>query len=201
MKFYHVIIVLCLLFLNCAGGNVRIKIAEDNSGEILIFQKKINKERNTEFFGSGVKPNEILKIQFLEKSFQFKNYTEILPPGFRFVRYTDEYDGNVILLGIDTSKNSKLLRVLEIEKDQIQMIISEAKKRDDMLRFNTLVEFIQFEIHFPFAISKASFLEPRTAGEWTARLDSPYRLIINIPLESVWKDEFGMTVVKMELAD
>lgn len=186
----------CLLFCACAGGNIKIKIKPDLSGELVIYQKKITKKQKGSFLGSGLTDTGELTITLKERSYQFGNYTHMLPPGFRFVTFVEDQIPE-IQLGIDTSQNSPLLSALEIVREDINSILSEAKLRDDLLRFNTLVEFIQFEVHFPFPIKKVKFLDPRTAGEWTVRLDSSDKMIVNIPLHAVWAGERALTIVQI----
>ncbi|XDD47586.1 hypothetical protein AB3N60_05755 [Leptospira sp. WS39.C2] len=186
----------CLLFCACAGGNIKIKIKPDLSGDLVIYQKKITKKQRGSFLGSGLKEIGEVTITLKERSYQFGNYTQMSPPGFRFIQFTED-ETNEIQLAIDTSKTSPLLAALEISQDEISSILSEAKLRDDLLRFNTLMEFIQFEIQFPFPIKKVKFLDPRTAGEWTVRLDSDQKMIVNIPLHSVWASEHPLTVVQI----
>lgn len=41
------------------------------------------------------------------------------------------------------------------------------------------------------------FLDPRTAGEWTVRLDTNKTMIVNIPLHAVWAGEHALTVVQI----
>ncbi|WP_210409804.1 LBF_1134 family protein [Leptospira biflexa] len=189
-------ILFCLLFCACAGGNIKIKINSDLSGDLVIYQKKITKKQKGIFLGSGLKDTGEVEITLKERSYQFGNYTQMLPPGFRFIQFTEDQTLE-IQLAIDTSKDSPLLKTLEINREEIGSILSEAKLRDDLLRFNTLVEFIQFEVHFPFPIAKVKFLDPRTAGEWTVRLDNPNKLIVNLPLHSVWAGEHALTVVQI----
>ncbi|XDD43776.1 hypothetical protein AB3N58_05345 [Leptospira sp. WS60.C2] len=187
----------CLLFCACAGGNIKIKIKPDLSGDLVIYQKSITKKEKGRFLGSGLRDTGEVVITLKERSYQFGNYSQMLPPGFRFISFT-ENQKTEIQLAIDTSKNSPLLNALEINKDEISSILKEAKQRDDLLRFNTLVEFIQFEVHFPFPIQKVKFSEPRTPGEWTVRLDSSDKMIVNIPLHSIWAGEHALTIVQID---
>ncbi|WP_208731104.1 LBF_1134 family protein [Leptospira bouyouniensis] len=186
----------CLLFCACAGGNIKIKIKPDLSGDLVIYQKTITKKQKGIFLGSGLTDTGELEITLKERSYQFGNYTHMLPPGFRFIQFTEDQTTE-IQLAIDTSKDSPLLKALQINRNEISSILSEAKLRDDLLRFNTLVEFIQFEVHFPFPIQKVKFLDPRTAGEWTVRLDTNKTMIVNIPLHAVWAGEHALTVVQI----
>ncbi|MCW7481304.1 LBF_1134 family protein [Leptospira kanakyensis] len=196
MKLISISFFFCLMFVACAGGNIKIKIKPDLSGDLVLYQKKITKKPSGIFFGTGLVPNGELEISIKERAYQFKNYTHILPPGFRLIEFTEDQVQEIQLV-IDTSKSSPLLVALEINKEEINSILSEAKLRDDLLRFNTLVEFIQFEIQFPFPIKKVKFLDPRTPGEWTARLDSNEKLIVNIPLHSVWSNEHQLTTIQI----
>ncbi|EOQ88486.1 putative lipoprotein [Leptospira yanagawae serovar Saopaulo str. Sao Paulo = ATCC 700523] len=186
----------CLLFCACAGGNIKIKIKPDLSGDLLIYQKTITKKPKGSFLGSGIKDKGEVVITLKERSYQFGNFTQMLPPGFRFIEFRDE-ENKEIQLAIDTSKNSPLLKALEINPEEISSILAEAKLRDDLLRFNTLVEFIQFEIQFPYSIKEVKFFEPRTAGEWTVRLDSKDKMVVNIPLHSIWAGEHALTIVQI----
>ncbi|TGL86063.1 hypothetical protein EHQ68_09745 [Leptospira congkakensis] len=184
------------MFSACAGGNIKIKIKPDLSGDLVLYQKKITKRPSGIFFGTGLTPSGELEITVKERAYQFKNYTHILPPGFRFIQFTEDQILEIQLV-VDTGKSSPLLSALEINKEEIDSILNEAKLRDDLLRFNTLVEFIQFEIQFPFSIKKVKFADPRTPGEWTARLDSNEKLIVNIPLHSVWSNEHPLTTIQI----
>ncbi|WP_208720624.1 LBF_1134 family protein [Leptospira jelokensis] len=186
----------CLLFCACAGGNIKIKIKPDHSGDLVIYQKTITKKQKGNFLGSGIKDTGEVVVTFKERSYQFGNFTQMSPPGFRFIQFTEE-DAIQIQLAIDTSKNSPLLKALEINPEEISSILAEAKLRDDLLRFNTLVEFIQFEIQFPYSIKNVKFSEPRTAGEWTVRLDSKDKMVVNIPLHSIWAGEHPLTIVQI----
>ncbi|PJZ85532.1 hypothetical protein CH366_04905 [Leptospira harrisiae] len=184
------------MFCACAGGNIKIKIKPDRSGELVLYQKKITKQTSGLPFGTGLVATGELEIRFKERAYRFKDYTHILPPGFRLIEFTEEQIHEIQLV-IDTSKTSPLLLALEIDKEEINSILNEAKLRDDLLRFNTLVEFIQFEIQFPFPIKKVKFADPRTPGEWTARLDSNEKMIVNIPLHSVWANEHQLTTIQI----
>ncbi|MBM9592178.1 hypothetical protein JWG41_17155 [Leptospira sp. 201903075] len=196
MKLIPPTVIFCLLFCACAGGNIKIKIKPDLSGDLVLYQKRITKKSGGLFFGSGLVPTGELEISIKERAYQFSNYTHILPPGFRFIEFTEDQIHEIQLV-VDTSKSSPLLKALEINKDEINSILSEAKLRDDLLRFNTLVEFIQFEIQFPFPIKKVKFADPRTPGEWTARLDSNEKMIVNIPLHSIWANEHQLTTIQI----
>lgn len=146
--------------------------------------------------GTGLTERGEVIITLKERSYQFGNYTQMSPPGFRFIQFT-EGETTEIQLAIDTSQNSALLKALEIHKEEIGSILHEAKLRDDLLRFNTLVEFIQMEVQFPFPIQKVKFTEPRNAGEWTVRLDSPNKMVLNIPLHAIWAGEHALTIVQI----
>ncbi|WP_208725723.1 LBF_1134 family protein [Leptospira noumeaensis] len=196
MKLISISFFFCLLFSACAGGNIKIKIKPDLSGDLVLYQKKITKKPSGMFFGTGLVPNGELEISIRERAYRFQNYTHILPPGFRFIQFTEDQIPEIQLV-VDTSKSSQLLSALEINRDEINSILTEAKLRDDLLRFNTLVEFIQFEIQFPFPIKKVKFADPRTPGEWTARLDSNEKLVVNIPLHSVWSNEHQITTIQI----
>ncbi|TGN09348.1 hypothetical protein EHR08_10780 [Leptospira bandrabouensis] len=184
------------MFCACAGGNIKIKIRPDLSGDLVLYQKKITKKPSGLFFGSGLVPTGELEISIKERAYKFSNYTHILPPGFRFIEFTEDKTQEIQLV-VDTSQSSPLLNALEINKAEIDSILNEAKQRDDLLRFNTLVEFIQFEIQFPFAIKKVKFADPRTPGEWTVRLDSAEKMVVNIPLHSVWNNEHQLTTIQI----
>ncbi|EMY70517.1 hypothetical protein LEP1GSC199_0705 [Leptospira vanthielii serovar Holland str. Waz Holland = ATCC 700522] len=184
------------MFCACAGGNIKIKIRPDLSGDLVLYQKKIIKKPSGVFFGSGLKPIGELEISIKERAYQFSNYKDILPPGFRFIEFTEDQTKEIQLV-VDTSKSSPLLKALEINREEIDSILKEAKQRDDLLRFNTLVEFIQFEVQFPFPIKKVKFADPRTPGEWTVRLDSNEKMIVNIPLHSVWANEHQLTTIQI----
>jgi hypothetical protein len=101
-------------------------------------------------------------------------------------------------LVIDTSANSPLLSALEIRRSEIQELVEEGKNHDDLLRFNTLVEYIQFEVEFSDAVRTVKFTEPRKPGEWTARLDSETKMIVNLPLQSLWADEHKLTIIRID---
>ncbi|MCG6142867.1 LBF_1134 family protein [Leptospira bandrabouensis] len=196
MKLIPPTVIFCLLFCACAGGNIKIKIRPDLSGDLVLYQKKITKKPSGLFFGSGLVPTGELEISIKERAYKFSNYTHILPPGFRFIEFTEDKTQEIQLV-VDTSQSSPLLKALEINKAEIDSILNEAKQRDDLLRFNTLVEFIQFEIQFPFAIKKVKFSDPRTPGEWTVRLDSAEKMVVNIPLHSVWNNEHQLTTIQI----
>ncbi|EKJ84894.1 hypothetical protein CLV96_1054 [Leptospira meyeri] len=196
MKLIPPTLFFCLLFCACAGGNIKIKIKPDRSGDLVLYQKKITKTTSGLPFGTGLVSTGELEIRIKERAYRFKDYTHILPPGFRLIEFTEDQTHEIQLV-VDTSKTSALLSALEINRDEINSILNEAKLRDDLLRFNTLVEFIQIEIQFPFSIKKVKFSEPRTPGEWTARLDSNEKMIVNIPLHSVWSNEHPLTTIQI----
>lgn len=182
---------------HCAGGNIKIRVNSDNSGELFLYQKKAEKKDKFTFFGSGLSPTGEVELKFKERSYKFKNLYTILPPGFRFLEWEEEGELKTYL-AIDTSKSSKLLSALEISETDINFLLTEGKNHDDLLRFNTLVEFIQFEVQFDSPIRSVFFTEPRKPGEWTARLDSDYKMIVNVPLRSMWADEHAITIIQIQ---
>lgn len=185
------------LICHCAGANIKIRVNSDGSGELFLYQKKIEKSSQLKNFGTGLKPIGEVELKFKERSYRFSNLYTILPPGFRFLKWEEEGVLSTYLV-IDTSANSPLLSALEIRRSEIQELVEEGKNHDDLLRFNTLVEYIQFEVEFSDAVRTVKFTEPRKPGEWTARLDSETKMIVNLPLQSLWADEHKLTIIRID---
>ncbi|TGN20549.1 LBF_1134 family protein [Leptospira idonii] len=202
MKYFLFFIFLTGSFSFCAGGNIKIKLNQDLSGEMSIYQKKIKKKEGGTFLGSGLNSISETEVVLKERLYRFNRLTEILPPGIRFIEYKEEgEDLKTILMFVDTSSGSKLLTALEIDRKEVLGMAKEAKDRDDLYRFNTLAEHIQFELFFPFEIKSISFTEQRTPGEWTARNDGSGKAVINLPLHSFWNNEYATTGIVIKYRD
>ncbi|MDZ4724818.1 MAG: hypothetical protein SH817_01570 [Leptospira sp.] len=202
MRNFFFIISISVFFHFCAGGNIKINVKSDLSGELQIFEKRIKTKNTANSLGSGLTPIAETELVIKESHYTFKDITKIIPPGLKFYLYKEEGDEfSNFVIAIDTSQSSPLLRTLNIEKGNISSIVAEAKKRDDLMRFNTLAEHIQFEIFFPFPIKSVSFTEQRIAGDWTARNDGPNKIVINVPMAGMWENEFPLTEVKVKFKE
>ncbi|WP_411823178.1 LBF_1134 family protein [Leptospira sp. 'Mane'] len=197
MKQYLILIFLLFGLSFCAGGNIKIKLNPDLSGNFLIYQKKIkNKVPSSIGPGSNLSPVSETELVLKERTFQFRNITSVLTPGIRFIIYKEaDEETSTFLMTVDTSSRSPLLKTLEIEKDEVLALAKEAKTRDDIYRFNNLAEHIQFEIFLPFNVSQVYFSENRTPGDWTARNDGGGKIVVNLPLASFWENKFQQTGV------
>ncbi|WP_109018486.1 LBF_1134 family protein [Leptospira kobayashii] len=197
MKQYLILSFLLLGLSFCAGGNIKIKLNPDLSGNFSIYQKKIkNKTPSSIGLGSYLSPVSETELILRERTFQFKNITSVLPPGIRFVIYKEQgEDYSTFLITVDTSSLSPLLKTLEINKEEVLALVKEAKTRDDIYRFNNLAEHIQFEIFLPFNVKDVVFAESRTPGDWTARHDGGGKVVVNLPLASFWENEFQQTSI------
>ncbi len=202
MRNFFFLILLSLLFGFCAGGNIKIKVNPNLSGELLIFEKKVKNKTGGIFFGSGLTPESETELVIKERFYSFKNITQITPPGLRFYYFKEENDTlDQFMVVIDTSANSKLIEALNIKKENILEIEKHAKNRDDLMRFNTLSEHIQIELSLPHKIASVKFTEKREPGEWTARSDGNGKVVINIPLIAVWGNEHPVTEVMVTIKD
>jgi hypothetical protein len=198
MRNFFFLISIALFFSFCAGGNLKVKVKSDLSGELQIYEKKLKRKSGGVFFGSGLKAESESELLIKERFYTFQNITQILPPGLRFYQYKEESETtHNFMVVIDTSANSKLIDALNIKKEDIHMMISEAKSRDDLMRFNALSEHIQIELYLPFQIKSVQFTEARKPGEWTARNDGQGKVVINIPLYAVWENEHPITEVSI----
>ena len=198
MRNFFFLISITVLIQFCAGGNLKVKVKPDLSGEMQIYEKKIKRRSGGSFLGSGLKAEQEAELLIKERFYSFQNITKIAPPGLRFYQYQEENDpSSSFMVVIDTSNKSKLIEALGIKKEEIQNLISEAKSRDDLMRFNTLSEHIQIELFLPYQIKSVKFTEHRTPGEWTARSEGNGKVVINIPLFSCWENEHPLTEVQI----
>ncbi|GBF48614.1 putative lipoprotein [Leptospira ryugenii] len=186
----------CLTFIQCAGANIKIKVKEDLSGEFLIYEKRIKSQNNLVNMGTGLVPKSDAELIIRERSYEFQNIYKILPKGLRFYRYQEELEKeHTFVVLIDTSSESPLLSDLNLDERGLQAILLEAKKRDDLLRFNALVNHLQLEIFLPYQIKSVHFRETRTPGDWTARSDGNGKVVINIPIDAMRANEHRYTEV------
>jgi hypothetical protein len=199
-KFFFLFLV--FWFAHCAGGNLKVKVKPDLSGELLILEKRLQKKSGGHFFGSGLVAESETELSVKERFYTFNNITQIAPPGLRFFIYKEDSENlQNFVIAIDTSAKSKLIEALKIRKSDIESFVSEAQKRDDIMRFNTLSEHIQIELNLPFQIVAVKFKEPRKPGEWTARNDGSGKVVINIPLVSCFANEHPTTEVIVQYKD
>ncbi|WP_210412840.1 LBF_1134 family protein [Leptospira ognonensis] len=202
MRNFFFLISVTALISFCAGGNLKVKVKSDLSGEMQIYEKKMKRKSGGIFFGSGLKAEYESELLIKERFYTFQNITKISPPGLRFLQYQEENDtAHSFMVVIDTSNKSKLIEALGIKKEEIQNLISEAKSRDDLMRFNTLSEHIQIELYLPYQIKAIKFTEHRTPGEWTARSEGNGKVVINIPLYSCWENEYPLTEIQITYKD
>lgn len=196
MRNFFFLISISLVFSFCAGGNIKVKVKPDLSGELQIYEKKWKRKGGGTYFGNGLRPESESELIIKERFYTFENINWISPPGLRFSFFKeDDESTNHFIVLVDTSAKSKLIEALGIKKEDILNLITEAKNRDDLMRFNTLSEHIQIEIQLPFQVKSVQFTEPRKPGEWTARSDGQGKVIINIPLYSCWENEHPFTEI------
>ncbi len=192
---------ICLFCFHCAAGNLKIQVQRDGSGRITVLERKVThlpiKQPPAHW---RVKAESVHKLEIIERVYSFDNFQTVTLPGLGMREYKelDEADTTYIVY-FDTSKQSPLIAFLNVDQDNNTKILEEAKKRDDLLRFNTLTDHLVFEFHLPWEVKSAKFSEQRDLTEWGIRVESQSKVVVKLPLADLYKDKFKTSEVKILL--
>jgi hypothetical protein len=138
------------------------------------------------------------KLEVIERVYSFQNSTAINIPGIGMRVFKEvEEDSSTYLLYINTGKDSPLLAFLQVDLENNLKLVEEAKKRDDLLRFNTLSEHIIVELQLPTDVKSAKFTDQRDLTDWGVRVDPNSKIVVKLPISEFSKDRFKTTEVKI----
>lgn len=187
-----------MVFWSCAGGNLRFQFRNDWSGLFWIYQKEILQPKVSKSIeGSGYESRAQSTLVITEKEYAFPDLRLLRFPGVSFVSLEEGID-QWLLVGLDTSSKSPLIKSLGLNSNKSQAWKDLALMKDDLFRFNQLIDHLVVEVVFPYPVEDPKFVEDRDRKEWDVRLDLGPKLVIKIPIIALEQNLYEVTQVQVK---
>lgn len=174
---------------NCAAGNVWLKIEKDHSAKFQMIRKEVNPRRSVSLFFVRNQIAEETELKVVSLDWTSPSIHTLEMKGASFLYYpslVNGKSGNCLLFTLDTSSTSPWFQYFRISKWSLERMAKEANSRDDLARFNNLMDYVVWEIQLPGKIISVKDYEP-LGPEWWISIHDSRKAILKIPAQDILK--------------
>ncbi len=189
IRWVAVVFVFCSLLLNCAAGNVWLKIEKDKSGKLQFLKKEYRERRKVGLDFLKSSPAEETDLYVTSLDVKIPNIDTWEMEGASLLLFSEkssEGERDCLLFTLNTSKDAKWFQYFGISEWSLNQIEKEANLRDDLARFNNLLDSIVWEISMPGNIVYVKDYEPLDP-DWGISNHGGRKAILRIPARDILK--------------